>query len=84
MKQKRTWLLLWCLASLVILTSCAGGPDQIRLRAEKTSHALATRCADGWFGGLPWTPEDQRLVRQSLDDWASRLAADEAALGGPR
>lgn len=69
---------------LLLLPACAGGPDPLRLRAEKASHALATRCADGWFAGLPWTPEDQRLVRQSLDDWASRLAADEAALGGPR
>lgn len=67
---------------LLLATACCGGPDPVRHRAELTSLALAKRCADGWFQGLPKTAEDERLVRQSLADWESRLAADSKALGG--
>lgn len=60
-----------------LLSSCCGGPDPVRVRAEKASLALAKRCADGWFMGLPVTAEDEALVRKSLADWESRLLTDE-------
>ncbi len=68
------------LAALLLLAGCAGGPDPIRLQSERASHALATRCADGWFQGLPWTPEDERLVRLSLADWQRAIEADAKLL----
>lgn len=78
--MKRSTILA-ALAGLLCLTSCAG-PDPLRLKSERANHALAERCADGWFQALPHTPEDERLVRGSLDDWDRALAADEALVGG--
>lgn len=77
--------LLSILLACLLMPSCSG-VDPVRHRAERASHALAVRCADGWFQGLPNTPDDQRLVRQSLDDWGSRLDRDAQLLapGGGR
>lgn len=65
---------------LILLASCQG-PDPVRYQAERASHALAARCADGWFSGLPAPLVDQELVRKSLDDWARRLDSDARLLG---
>lgn len=70
------------LALVVLLCSCQG-PDVIRLRADRAGHELAQRCADGWFRGLPFTADDERVVRQSLVDWDASLAADERLLASP-
>lgn len=79
--QGRRWpLYLLCLACCVATTACQG-PDPLRVRAERASYQLAQRCADGWFHSLPFTAEDDRLVRQSLADWDRRLQADEALVG---
>lgn len=82
MKAKRT-VRLWPLLLLVgcaCATACQG-PDPLRVRAERASFGLAQRCAEGWFHTLPWTPDDERLVRQSLADWDRRLQADEDLVG---
>jgi hypothetical protein len=74
---------LFALAVLAALLAAAcQGPDPVRYRAERDSHALAQRCADGWFRGLPFTPHDQELVQKSLDDWKRRLDSDAMLLGG--
>ena len=82
---RRHMPLLSITLACLLLPSCSG-VDPIRYRAERASHALAVRCAEGWFQGLPNTPDDQRLVRQSLDDWGSRLDRDAQLLapGGGR
>jgi alkanesulfonate monooxygenase SsuD/methylene tetrahydromethanopterin reductase-like flavin-dependent oxidoreductase (luciferase family) len=72
---------LLCLVALC-LASCQG-PDPVRLRAEETGYQLAARCADGWFLGLPFTPHDEKLVRDSLADWRRALDADAALLAAP-
>lgn len=70
----------WSLLVVLLLLASCSGVDTVRYRAERASHALAVRCADGWFKGLPSTPDDQRLVRQSLDYWGSRLDRDAELL----
>lgn len=75
-------LLFLLLALLALLSSCQG-PDLVRLRAERAGYELARRCADGWFQRLPVTPDDERLVRQSLADWDRSLQADERLAGAP-
>lgn len=64
----------------VTLASCQG-PDPVRLHAERKSHAMAVRCADGWFRGLTFTEHDEKLVRDALADWDSAILADEKLLG---
>lgn len=66
-----------------VLASCSGGPNAARVLAERKSHALAVRCAEGWFQGLPFTVDDQRIVEASLLDWHESLATEEALLGWP-
>jgi hypothetical protein len=73
---------LWPLLLILLLVGCQG-PDPLRVAADRADHKLAQRCADGWFLQLPFTAEDERLVRQALDDWARRLASDDQLLGGP-
>jgi len=68
---------------LALAAVACQGPDPIRVRAERDSHALAQRCAAGWFQGLPWTPHDRELVEKSLADWDRRLKSDEQLLGAP-
>ncbi len=68
---------LLTLIALLALASCQG-PDPIRLRSERANLALAKRCADGWFNGLPWAPHDRVLVEKAFDDWDRALKADEA------
>lgn len=65
------------------LAACSGGPDPVRLRAERAGYNLALRCANGWFIGLPFTADDERLVRQSLIDWDQSLDAEERLLASP-
>jgi hypothetical protein len=69
-------------ALFVIFAACQG-PDAIRLRSERANHALAARCAEGWFAGLPWTEHDKALVIQAFADWDAALKADEALLTLP-
>lgn len=66
---------------LLALCSCQGGPDIVRYKAESSSYTLAKRCADGWFQGLPFVPNDAEIVYKALDDWDGRLAADAKLLG---
>lgn len=73
-------LYLICIACCMATTACQG-PDPLRVRAERASYQVAQRCAEGWFRALPYTTEDDRLVRQSLADWDRRLQADEALVG---
>jgi hypothetical protein len=68
---------------LLALVACSGGPDPVRLRAERAGYHLALRCANGWFINLPYTADDERLVRKSLTDWDTSLAADERLLASP-
>lgn len=70
------------LAALAALSACSG-PNPVRLRAERANHALAVRCADGWFRGLPFTPHDEQLVRQALADWDRSLQAEERLVAAP-
>lgn len=75
-------LLLYIVAFLVLLLpSCWGGPDQVRVRAERASYELAAHCADGWFTARPFNGHDQQLVQQSLADWDRRLVVDEKLAG---
>lgn len=69
------------LFTLLLLASCAGGPDMLRYQAELKSHALAKRCADGWFQQLPYVQTDADQVYKALSDWDARLAADAQLLG---
>jgi hypothetical protein len=71
------------IALLAFAASCQGGPDPIRLRSERANHAVAARCAQGWFTGLPWTEHDKMLVEKALSDWDLALKADEALLQFP-
>lgn len=80
--MKRSTILA-ALAGLLCLAGCSG-PDALRLKSERANHALAERCADGWFQALPHTPDDERIVRKALDDWDGALAADEALVGGAK
>jgi hypothetical protein len=74
----------WAMIALFAFALCAcQGPDPIRLRSERANLALAQRCAEGWFTGLPWTEHDRMLVLQSFGDWERALAADEKLLGWP-
>ena len=82
MKNLRLLCAILALLLLPLLTCCSG-PDQLRLRSERANHALAARCAQGWFTGLPWTETDRTLVTRSLDDWDRALKADEALLQSP-
>lgn len=72
------------IAALLLLaltaTACQG-PDPVRLRAERASYFHAVRCADGWFHGLRFTADDERVVRAALADWDNALSADEALAG---
>lgn len=79
----RSGVLLFMIAVIAVVLSSCTGPDALRIRADRANHALATRCADGWFGSLPVTADDQRLVRNALGDWEKRIDADEQA-GGSR
>lgn len=63
--------------------ACAAGPDPVRLAAEKANLALAERCADGWFRGLPFAPHDEQLVRQAFADWRRSLEAEQALADWP-
>jgi hypothetical protein len=81
MKTNRFRLLLVGLF-LPLLCACQG-PDPIRLRSERANHALAARCAEGWFAALPWTEHDKMLVEKALSDWDRALKADEALLQWP-
>jgi hypothetical protein len=58
---------------LLLLSSCCG----IDTAADRKNLALAERCADGWFQDLPVTEEDQRLVRNALQDWRNAIEAAE-------
>jgi hypothetical protein len=82
-RSRRSPLLLLLLGACICMAPACVGPDPVRVRAERASHALAARCADGWFRGLPFMPHDEELVRRSLDDWARRLDSDERLLGFP-
>jgi hypothetical protein len=68
--------------ALFALASCQG-PDPVRLASERANWKLTQRCADGWFGGLPFTAQDERVVRGALDDWDKALTADEALVQWP-
>lgn len=73
----------WAFALLVVLLAGCTGVDPIRHRAERDSHALAVNCAEGWFTGQPVPgPEAQRLVRNALADWGTRLDSDAKLLPG--
>jgi len=61
---------------LLVLTGCCG-VDHVRLRSDKANLALAEKCAEGWFQGQPVSVEDQRLVRNALEDWRKRIALEE-------
>lgn len=83
-----TWRVVAMLLGLMLsMAACAGGPDPLRFAAERASYELSVRCAIGWFGGLPWTPDnvmgsgDKQLVEKSLADWRRRLDGDAALLG---
>lgn len=70
------------IAAVLLFALCGcQGPDPVRLRAERASYDLAVRCADGWFQRLPFTADDERVVRASLLDWDAALDADEALAG---
>lgn len=58
---------------LFLLSSCCG----IDTAAERKNLALAQRCADGWFQGLPINEEDKRLVTNALEDWRKAVEAAE-------
>lgn len=58
---------------LLLLSSCCG----IDTVAERKNLALAQRCADGWFQGLPINEEDKRLVTNALEDWRKAVEAAE-------
>lgn len=73
--MKNAFLLL-----LLLLPACVAH-DPVRIQADRANLALATRLADGWFGSLPHSPDDVRLVRAALADWSVRLDAEERAAG---
>jgi len=53
----------------IILLFLLAGCSHIDTVAERKNHALAQRCADGWFKGLAFTESDRLLVQSALDDW---------------
>ena len=71
------------LCALAFLCACSGGPDPVRIRQERAVHALAKRAFDGWFQGLPFTPDDAQRCYSALEDWENALRADEALLANP-
>lgn len=81
MKNTRTrCAALGALLLCLLLVSCSG-VDPVRLSSERANWRLAQRCADGWFGDLPFTPHDEQLVREALADWDRALTADEKLAG---
>ena len=67
---------------LLAMSACIGtGYDQQRYTNDRNDHALAQRCAEGWFAGMAFTDADKRDVEAALAGWASRLDRDATALG---
>lgn len=58
---------------LLLLAGCS----HLDTVAERKNHALAQRCADGWFKGLEFTEHDKQLVQGALDDWMRVIEAAE-------
>lgn len=73
----------WASVALLALLVACQGPDPVRLRSERANHALAARCAQGWFDGLPFAEHDKMLVGKALNDWDAALKADEALSAWP-
>lgn len=80
--KKTTARILATVASLLLLTSCIGtGYDAQRYNDDRLHFQLCQRMAQGWFGGLAFTVQDQRDVESMLTTWAGRLDSDAAVLG---
>jgi len=71
---------LLVLLPCVFLVACSG-VDERRLELERRNLVFAEKCADGWFGALPYTPDDVRAVRVGLAEWRRALDAEQALLG---
>lgn len=64
------------IAALLLLSSCCG-TDHVRLAADKANYAFAQELAKAWIDGKPVTPEEKRIVENTLADWGTRLAKEE-------
>lgn len=63
----------------LLLLGCTG-IEPNRLAIERANYTFAVRCADGWFGGLPFTADDVRVVRLALEQWRLAIEAEQALL----
>lgn len=83
--ETRFLVVLYILGIGMAVLGCLGcqGPDPVRLKSERANYYLAKRCADGWFQALPFTVQDEQLVRGALEDWDRALRADETLATGP-
>lgn len=63
-------------AAFLFLSACCG-TDHVRLAADKANYAFAQELAKAWMDGKPVTPEEKRIVENTLADWGNRLAKEE-------